>query len=265
MRTLRIRLTFLFVCSSLSGLATGAGSLPAPEVMAKLWHDGVQSYTRGDFEGAKKTFSEWTEMAAASGEQSAQANYNLGLTELELKAPGPAIYYILKSATLRLSPNRIWHDIISLSDLQKKIGVKENVADDWFFRFSLLVNASLRLLLCALAFWSLCATLFIVWINPTPASRWIAIQRTLLVTSGGLMILVGVAYFNHRYYCHFAVLTGPGETVSVFRTQERKKEDILADFPAGTIVNVLKEGDTEKNIDAPIAGWVSNESLKTIE
>jgi len=253
----RLTLALLFAVSS--GVVCGATST---DPLTELWEKGVHSFSEGKFEEARSAFSEWNTQAKAAGIESAEAHYDLGISHWQLKEPGPAVFHILKSTRLRLSPFRIWTDLQTLSDLQKKIGVKENLADEWFFRISLLLNTSVCFFLLLVAFWSLCASILIVWVKP---KEWVGTRRSLLTLSVALGILVGVAYFNTRYYCRFAVLIGPNETVSVYRSPEIKKEDLLSDFPAGTIVNILHESDTNKNIDAPIAGWIPNENLQVVD
>ncbi len=256
--TFRASLFIAFVTAALGSSLWGLEGGPS---LTELWEKGTHSFSEGKFEEARSAYEEWGELAKSQGVESAEAHYNLGLSYWQLKQSGPAVFHILKSTRLRLSPFRIWTDLATLSDIQKKIGVKENLPSEWFFRFSLLVNPSVRLFLIFAAFWSLCGAILLVWVKPKTC---IGPRRALFGITVGFTILVGVAYFNTRYYCHFAVLTGPNESISVFKTAEKSKDEILADFPAGTIVNILKETDTDKDLDAPIAGWVSNENVQAV-
>jgi hypothetical protein len=53
--------------------------------------------------------------------------------------------------------------------------------------------------------------------------------------------------------------------ISLYRTPEAKPESKLVDLPSGTIVSLGKEEEGFTQIAEPVAGWILNSDIATID
>jgi hypothetical protein len=231
-----------------------------------VWENATRALANEDAAHAVEGYRQWLDNHAREGLQSPEAHYNLGLAYWKLKQPGPAIYHILKSATLRRSIPRIHQDLRTLAALEKEIGIKDNLADGFLFQLWLLLNQDITTWLIALAFWAFLGRLLWRWLRKySPAdssSSWVLAGTSIIC-----LVLAIVATVNRRYLTHVGVLIGDGG-IPLYRTPPQganpDPELKLADLPSGTIVTLGPQKEEFLQITQPVSGWIPLMNIKEV-
>ena len=233
-----------------------------PAAAGPLWDSGLKALERSDYQVAVSDFTEWIANGAKAGVRSPEAHYNLALSHWNLKQNGPAIYHLLKSATLSSSPIKAWERLDSLGSLQKEIGIHDGVPEKLFFQLFLLGNRDVAIFIFALGFWSLFGLIFWRWIRGIPMGPY---MKGLFAIPFLLWTAGAILFINHEYLFRFGVLDTVNEGIPLFKSAGEPSEKKLVDLPPGTIVTWGQTSSGFVQISYPVVGWVPESDLRRLD
>lgn len=236
-----------------------ANTTPSSQ-LDSLWESAFHALSQENYSGAIELMNQWRQLAAQSGVNSPELHYNLGIGYLNLKQTGLGVFHLLKSANLSGSPFRIWKTLDNISEIQRQLGVKDNLADATFLRLSFLVNHNVLWIILMASVWALVTSLILFWWQ-----RHFSVTAQLLSAFAVVSLALATAgWINTHLYCRFGVLTGSTERVSVYSSPQKKKEQLLVDLPSGTVVNLSDPVQQSTPITEPFAGWVNSEEVTVL-
>jgi hypothetical protein len=227
--------------------------------LSELWQEGVRALARENYSDALEVFSRWQSEAKEAGFESSELHYNLGIIHLNLKQPGPAVFHLLTSARLSDSPLRVWKTLTAVSQVEKNLGVKENVIDSQSFRLAFLLGRNWVWLAMAVGIWAFLGGVVRLW--------W----KGFFTPSSGALIIIGLfcamlsalGYFNRKFLARPAVLVA-GQNIPIYSEAQAKKAVLLVELPSGTVVSLAEPQGEFTRINSPVAGWVETNSLRAI-
>lgn len=218
-----------------------------------VWKQGVTALKANDSKTALAVFTSWAALVGADANRSPEYHYNLGIAYWDQKRAGNSVYHLLQSTQGYLSPFRVHSTLKTVSGIQRELGIRDNPAEDWLFRWALLVPSNLVATLLSLGFWGLVAAILVRWLQGARAHR-AACQIAILPA---LCFVLGLAALSLKAVApDWSVLVDEENGIHVYKLPQAIEENRLVDLPSGTLVITGRNDRGYTEIQSPIAGWV---------
>lgn len=225
------------------------------------WDSALEALEQQDYPGASRLLESWVTDAGAAGMRSSQAHYNLGLALWEQKRPGQAVYHFLTSVSLAgpFDAMNLWS---SLGQIQRELGIRDNVAEDPLVRAASLVSPGTVGWLATLGIWGVVFA-FLTWWSQGNRALKAATQIAILPA---ILLILSAAGYSLRFFAPpLGVLAeDDSNTVTVYRVPEEQEANKLVDLPLGTIVVSGRVQGEFVEIQEPVIGWVGQSVFRPV-
>jgi len=219
------------------------------------WTESLEAFKANQPQKACQTLKSWTSELSTKNIRTPEGMFNLALCSWQTNEPDKSVLYALESLKLRTSPTKKWSDLKLLRNLQKEIGVRDNLPSRLSFVFRLFSSFETSILLGIIGSWIL-----IVYFT---FHKRIKINLLIPCVSVSICWLLGLVIIIHQQMMGPLAVVSGDEEVPIFAFDKFGKSTELTRLPKGTLVELgtIKEGFSQ--IVSPLGGWIKTDFLQS--
>lgn len=232
-----------------------ASLLQASPSSDELWKQSLEDFKNERPQDACTKLKSWIATQTSNQIQSAEALFNLALCSWQSKEPAQSMLYALGSLKLRSSPFKRWSDIRLLQNLQKEIGIRENLPSRSLFIFQMLIPKEIAFFLGIAGIWIFITTL----VFRKNKNHFSIFSSATISTCCFFSLLIFVI---HQRVGPIAVISDGDEKPLVTFDKSGTPEELTV-LPPGTLLEIGSTKQEFTQVIKPIGGWIRTESLET--
>lgn len=222
----------------------------------ELWNQSQLAFKNNRPEEACSSLKEWVSFQETHNIHSAEALYNLSLCSWQLKDRSQSVVYALKSLALENSTMKRWGNLKLLQNLQKEIGIRDNLPSRSSFIFRLLPSPNASILFISAGFWFMVGTFLF---KKTKKQIYPLFMGSAL--SCWILALIFLSLKNLGG--PIGVISSSKETPIVEFDKSGNTRELM-ELPPGTLIEMGTVKNELTQILKPIGGWIKSESIETI-
>jgi hypothetical protein len=236
----------------LSSIIFGVSSFASLET---TWQEGVDALTANNSVSAREKFQSWIEEARKEGIRSPEAHRNFALALWQQNEKGQAVEELLKSTQLRNWPWQLWSDFEALSQMQRELGIANNVAEMWNVRLAAMATSNNILLLTLFSVWSLCS---FAWLRE---KKGLAPLGMSSLVAGVIFTLMLTALLANKRLTGMLALCQGGDPTPFYRSAFASDQEAILELPPGSLLLVDKISEKRMNVSLPVPSWVPADKI----
>lgn len=220
----------------------------------ELWSISLEQLKTNNPQEACRNLKLWVSEQASHQVKSAEAMFNLGVCSWQTKEPASSVLYFLEGLQLRSSPLKKWSDIQILKNIQKEIGMRENLAERTTFILRMLFPLEVSVFFAWLGGW----LLLVIIIFRKHTKRYPGIYYTAV----SMCWLIGLIIFAFQATSGPIAVISDGEDKPIIAFDRLGAPKELTRLPAGTLLELGPNKQEFTQIVKPIGGWVKTDYLQ---
>jgi hypothetical protein len=221
-----------------------------------IWKQSLDLLKSGKSQEACQSLKSWVAAQKLQHIESSEALFNLALCSWQSKETAASVTYALQGLKLRRTPFKRWTDLKLLRDLQKEIGMRDNLPSRESFILKMVFPNETVLVLALLGFWILIATL--TFRKNLQSFYAFSIGAILFLES-----LAAILFVFQKSGGPIAVISSKDETPIVAFDKNGTPQE-LAILPSGSLLELGSIKNEFTQVIKPISGWIKTESLETV-
>lgn len=234
------------ICSAISTLSLASSS--------DAWTESLEAFKANQPQKACQTLKSWTSELSVKNIRTPEGMFNLALCSWQTNEPDKSVLYALESLKLRTSPIKKWSDLRLLRNLQREIGVRDNLPSRLSFVFRVFSSFETSILLGIIGAWIL-----IVYFT---FRRRIKINLMIPWVSVSICWLLGLVVIIHQQMIGPLAVVSGDEEIPIVAFDKFGKPTELTRLPKGTLVELGTIKDGYSQIVSPLGGWIKTDFLQ---